>query len=116
RDTTIRRLPVMLCGMRLLQLSSQADEVTAEDFVSFTLDAPARVWVAYAGSATRIPEWLRTFTPEEADIDLADEWWGGKVQKLYSREYPAGRVVLGGNRAFGALGRCDPQYLVLIEG
>lgn len=48
-------------------------------------------------------------------IEVSDEWWGIKELNVYGREYPVGGVTLGGNRAYGAHGKCDPQYLVIIE-
>jgi hypothetical protein len=117
RETTIRKMPVDLTGLRAIRTVNLDSECKDEVFLRFTLDKPGMVYVAYASSATRLPMWLRDFK-EEADykIEVVDEWWGIKELQVYSKEFPAGEIVLGANRAWGAEGRCDPHYLVIIEG
>jgi hypothetical protein len=72
--------------------------------------------VGYAAAATRVPKWLRDFQMEDMKIEVDDEWWGIKELQVYSQTLEPGTITLGANRAPGAEGRCDPHYLVIIEG
>jgi hypothetical chaperone protein len=117
RETTIRKIPVELTGLRAIRMVNLDMECNDEQYLTFTLDKPAVVFVAYASSATNIPEWLRGFKEEENyKIEVMDDWWGIKELQVYSKPFEAGEITLGANRAWGAEGRCDPHYLVIIEG
>jgi hypothetical protein len=116
RETIIRRLPIELCGLRAIRMCNLDSETTDENFLTITLDKPGRVYVAYASAATRRPKWLRDFENEDKKVDVIDEWWGVKELQVFSREFDAGTITLGANRADGAEGKCDPHYLVFIEG
>lgn len=117
RETVIRKMPVELTGLRGIRAANLDSECSDEQFLTFTADKLCMVFVAYASSATRIPVWLREFKLEEDyKLEVMDDWWGIKELQVYSKEFPAGEITLGANRAEGAEGRCDPHYLVVIEG
>ncbi|MCU0498253.1 MAG: Hsp70 family protein [Anaerolineae bacterium] len=116
RETVIRKLPVELSGFQALQMRYNDREAQDETHLTFTIDRPCRVYVTYAASANTIPLWLRPFSLDaNFKVEVHDEWWGIKELNIYSQEYPRGAVILGGNRAYGAHGKCDPQYLVIVE-
>jgi hypothetical chaperone protein len=117
RDTVIRKMPVDLTGLRAIRPANLDSECTDDDLITITLDKPRMIYVAYASSAHNIPQWLRSFKEEpDYKIEVMDDWWGIKELQVYSKEFPAGEVKLGANRAWGAEGRCDPHYLVIMEG
>jgi hypothetical protein len=115
QDTVIRKMPVeisQLPGMMTAYLDREND---AEDFLRFRLKHEAKIYVAYPSSALQVPNWLAPFIRLEGmTVEIDSEWWGVRELQLYSRSFPAGEVVLGGNAA-GAAGRLDAMYLVVVE-
>lgn len=59
RETVIRKMPVELSGLQALQMRYNDREAQDEDYLTFMLDRPSRVYVVYAASANTIPLWLR---------------------------------------------------------
>jgi len=47
-------------------------------------------------------------------LEIEDEWYGIRQLQLYSRDYPAGEVVLGGSAAAGMKGTIDSTYLTAV--
>jgi len=86
---------------------------TASSFLSFDINVDAWVYVAYDRRASSLPEWLRSFTPLGLGIGVTDG--GASPLMLYGKQFPAGRVTLGGNQAQGASG-ASSNYVVLVKG
>ena len=70
--------------------------------------------MAYLATAKQIPHWLRKFAPESMHIEI-DHPGGRMMFPVYSRDFPAGKVTLGGNQAPGCLGPAFMNYLVAIK-
>jgi hypothetical chaperone protein len=116
RETKIRRIPVDLAGLRAIRTANMDSELKDEDFLTFTLDRPGKLYVAYPAAAVRLPHWLRGFKLEEMKIEVEDDWWAIKELQVYSLPVEGGTITLGANRSSGSAGRCDPHYIVIIEG
>lgn len=72
-------------------------------FLQLALDRSTRLYVGFDTRATSPPSWLGSaFTDSGRFIDIEDP---DPVQefRLYRRDFPPGSVVLGGNRASGAV-------------
>jgi hypothetical protein len=83
----------------------------SQEFLSFTVDRPVDVYVAYDASATQIPEWLNAFT--ETSLYIYTN--GISTFKVYKRPYPVpGQITLGGNLAAPASGELT-NYLVILK-
>lgn len=110
----IGKCPVILCGLPAIRTAQVDRDVHSEAFLHFNLHCPARVYVGYDASVTRenLPYWLRDFIPEEWLVELEDEWYGARTLRLYRHEYPAGEVVLGGNRYEKTM---PINYIVIIQ-
>lgn len=114
--TLIRKLPVELSGFPCIMTAYADRENTSEDLLRFNLPYAARVYVAYTSRPLERPNWLKTFAPvEEWVMEIEDEWYGVRQLFIYSQDFPAGEVVLGGNAAEGVKGTVDATYLVVVE-
>jgi len=92
----------------VLVRTAGADKLAAgTEHLRFRVEVPAQVLVAYDAGAAGLPPWLETWTEEPgALLESAD----GKLLRLYSRDFPAGSVILGGNQP----GSADSMYVVLV--
>ena len=111
RPYPIMRLPLPLSGLPSIQTADLDYEARRESFLHFYLDRPAKVYVAYLATAKHLPNWLRTFSPEPMHIEI-DHPGGRMMFPVYSRDFPAGKVTLGGNQAPGSMGPAFMNYLV----
>jgi lysophospholipase L1-like esterase len=93
-------------------MTANADKTNASQaFLSFTVDRPVDVYVAYDASATQIPEWLNAFT--ETSLYIYTN--GISTFKVYERPYPVpGQITLGGNLVAPASGDLA-HYLVIVK-
>lgn len=106
RDYVVNRIASPLNGLSYIQTSYQDRNAD----ISFTLDVPARVYVAYDSAATQLPAWLESFTLEPMQIDIVDDFaLIEHTLRVYGRDFPAGVVTLGG------AGDAAVNYLVLAE-
>ena len=64
--------------------------------------------------AKGIPDWLQTFTLEPMSLEI-DHPGGRMPFVVYSRDFPAGKVTLGGNQAPGSVGPAFMNYLVAVR-
>ncbi len=58
--------------------------------------------------------WLADFAREPLTIEV-DQLGTPRLFKVYSKEFAAGSVTLGGNRAAGSSGNIFMNYLVIIR-
>jgi hypothetical protein len=111
---TVTRIPVPLSGVPAIR-TAQADKTAeAEDFLHFHLARPATIYIAYDADAARIPHWLADFAREPYTIEI-DQLGTPRYCKVYSKEFAAGNVTLGGNRAEGSSGNIFLHYLIIIK-
>ena len=111
---TVTRMPVILSGLPAIR-TAQADKASAaEEFLHFHLARPATITIAYDADAVRVPQWLSNFAREPYTIEI-DQLGTPRYFKVYSREFAAGQVTLGGNRAAGSTGNIFLHYLVIIR-
>ncbi|GAB4521196.1 MAG: hypothetical protein OHK0046_32270 [Anaerolineae bacterium] len=116
RDYMINRIPGALIGLPLLRLPNLDLESEGDAAVQFDLKMPARVLVAYDSAATQLPFWLREFEFENMQIEIVDEYaMITRIMRVYSRVFPAGQVMLGGNRAAGVEGGVVVNYMCMIQ-
>ncbi|MBI3914074.1 MAG: Hsp70 family protein, partial [Chloroflexi bacterium] len=113
-DYSIAHLPVELCGLPAIQ-TAQADKgVAASEFGELHLARAARVFIAYDAGAAAIPNWLRAFTSEKMSF-VVNQWGTERPMNVFAKNFPAGRVTLGGNFAEGARGNVFLNYAVVVR-
>ena len=111
---TVTRMPVTLSGLPAIR-TAQADKAsTAEEFLHFHLARPATITIAYDADAARVPQWLSNFAREPYTIEI-DQLGTPRYLKVYSKEFAADNVTLGGSRAAGSSGNIFLHYLVIIR-
>ncbi len=109
RDYTFTaNFPPRLDGQAYIR-TANVDRINfLSSFMSFELLRPAEVLVGYDRRASAIPNWLGRFTPTGETVETTDTTF-----ELYSRDYSAGRVELGGNSGLGSSG-ARSNYTVII--
>jgi hypothetical chaperone protein len=112
---TVTHCPLQLSGLPAIRPATDDRDVCTGEFLRFTLSRPARVFVAYEASAVALPGWLQTFEPELEYIEVKGEWMDETPMKLYGRDFPAGEVVLGGNRPESHEDAKPLTYLVIVR-
>jgi hypothetical protein len=111
---TVTRIPVTLSGLFAIRTAQADKTIDAEEFLQFQLLRPATIYIAYDSEAARTPQWLADFTREPYLIEI-DQLGTPRYFKVYSKEFQAGEVTLGGNQVAGSAGNIFLQYLVIIR-
>ncbi len=110
RDYTLLKVPLALHGADFLQTANADDGSRGGGWLSFEALLPIRVHVALDTRQTNVPKWLREgFSLSDQQVK-ADHW----TFQLYTRDYPAGSVQLGGNTDDGK-GGGKSNYIVILE-
>ncbi len=94
RDYTYQAVPQKVRGASYVQTANDDSGVTGSDFLSFEVNVPVKVYLLYDSRSDNLPSWARDAgftktgdTVETTDVDF----------DVFSAEFPAGRVTLGGN-------------------
>lgn len=107
RDYTLASVPSFVENMFWVNTANDDKTDNTEEFLSFTLLRRSVVYIAYDAMAGSPPEWMNDWMPmEEQIVDSR-----GIRFDMYTRSFPEGEVVLGGN--CGTLD--DNMYLVLVN-
>jgi chitodextrinase len=110
RTYTLSSIPTLLAGGQWIKTANDDKFNTSSAFLSFSINQPATVYVAYSQLATVLPAWLSGWTNTGTTLQTTD-----RPLRVYSRAYPAGTVTLGGNWASPAAGS-EEMYVVLVKG
>ena len=111
---TVNRMPVALSGLPAIRTAQTDKTAAAEEFLHFHLSRPATIYIAYDADAARTPHWLSDFAREPLTIEI-DQLGTPRYFKVYSKEFAAGNVTLGGNRAAGSSGNIFLHYLIIVK-
>jgi hypothetical protein len=113
-EYTLERIPAELSGLPAIR-TAQADKAQAAAvYVKFDLPRAAKVYIAYEAEAKALPLWLREFSPAKLGV-IVDQYGTERPLNVYAKNFPAGRVTLGGNAATGSLGNVFLNYLVIVQ-
>ena len=107
RDYTIASIPDSLEALLWIRTSNEDKADRTDDFLQFQLSERSMIYVGYDARIGALPKWL-------GDWELMDEQIvDSRSMKfdVFSKEYDAGEVVLGGN--YGSLD--DNMYVILIQ-
>lgn len=110
---TLASIPSALNGGRWIMTSNLDRNSTAPTYVSFTVDRPVVVFVAYDAGATQLPAWLSGFSDTGSSVSTTND--SAPSLKLYQKTYPAGSVSLGGNMNVPAAGANANYVAVVVE-
>ena len=84
---------------------------SSSNYLTFSVDRPVTVYVAYDGGATSRPGWMSSFADAALNVGTTNP--SSPTLHLYRKAYGAGSITLGGNLATGASG-ADANYLVIV--
>jgi len=110
RSYDLKEVPPALLDLDFIQTANKDDDSRGENWLSFEALMPVRVHVAFDTRAKELPAWLRERFQRTAQTIRADHW----TFQLYTREFPAGRVELGGNTDDGKPGG-KGNYIAVLE-
>ncbi|MBN2414434.1 Ig-like domain-containing protein [bacterium] len=107
RDYTLASVPSFMENMFWINTANDDKTDDSDTFLSFTLLRSSVIYIAYDAMAGSTPEWMDDWMPMEDQIVDSR----GIRFDVYTRSFPEGDVVLGGNS--GTLD--DNMYLVLLN-
>ncbi|WP_164849873.1 Kelch repeat-containing protein [Mucilaginibacter limnophilus] len=112
RGYKITALPSDLVGAEFIKTPNDDKLNTTTNLLTFTLNQSATVYVAYDPRATTLPAWLSNWKKLTDKIGIDDPKLSSLT--LYSKDFSAGKVTIGGNRANPANGSlCG--YIVIAK-
>ncbi|MBI2049589.1 LamG domain-containing protein [Candidatus Roizmanbacteria bacterium] len=101
-------IPATLLGKTYIKTANNDKYDKKSDFLSFNVNRNVKVYVAYDARAKSLPTWLSSWTNENEFIGTTDV-----SHDLYSKTFPAGTIILGGNLAPEANG-AESTYTVIV--
>ena len=96
RSYTFTSIPSTVQGSTYIQTANDDKNFLGSTFLTFDVNQPVTVYVAYDGRISPTPGWLSSFTPTNAVLNTSDT-----TLELYSQTFAAGTVTLGGNKTSG---------------
>ena len=106
RSYTFTTVPASVQGAAYIQTANNDKASTANPFLSFTVDQPVTVYVAY-DARLPLPLWLTNmgFTDTGENLGTTDS-----PRDLFAQTFPAGPITLGGNESAGG-----SMYSVIVQ-
>jgi hypothetical protein len=109
RSFVIKAMPETLQDLLAIKTANNHKQYAQATFLTFTVNRPTTLYVAYDGRATKYPTWLTsTFTRTDDLIHTTDA-----PLTVWRRDIPAGPVTLPGNY-FGSPTGVGSNYIVLL--
>ncbi len=114
RAFTLLDVPAALQGLTFIRTANNDKSDANPAFLSFTIDQPANIYVAYDSRVARLPHWLTDhFVSTSYSLGVSDQ---GQYLHLWSYTSAAGTVTLGGNIAEGFQSDSGySMYSIIIE-
>jgi hypothetical protein len=106
RDYVLQSLPESLRNLVWIRTANDHKESADTTFMVFTISDRANVYVGYDRENLQIPSWLSTWALTSAQIVTNDATFN-----VYSKTFPAGQVILGGNQGYTK----SSMYLVILD-
>ena len=109
RGFRFTKVPAALDGAEIIRTANEDDRTTGDAFLTFDLALESTIHVAYDSRISARPEWMKAFT--DSDLTVATS---NVPFHLWSKDFPAGKVTLGGSLATNARGP-KSNYFVIIQ-
>jgi len=109
RKYTFQQVPDALRGAIIIRTANEDDHSRGQHFLTFDLALESAVIVAHDTRLKQRPEWLRDFADTDQSVVTDDTTF-----HLWSKDYAAGKVALGGNCAANT-GSGFAHYFVIIQ-
>ncbi len=105
RTYTYTNVPSSFKNFNYLRTANNDKSATGGNFLSFTVNQPVTVYVAYDVRILTRPSWLSSWVSVGAQLKTTDT-----TLRLYRADFSAGTVTLGGNEGGGG-----SMYTVLVS-
>jgi hypothetical protein len=92
RDYTYQDIPEKLVDAVFIRTANNDKKISGDSFITFDVNKPVKIFIAYDDRNTSQPSWLYDFTDTDLNLITSDV-----PMRLYEKQYAAGRIVLGGN-------------------
>jgi hypothetical protein len=106
RAYTYSTVPVAYQNKTFIQTRNDDKYATGDSFLTFTINRECTVYVAHDDVITSKPAWLSTFVDTGSNLVTSNP----ATYSLYSKDFSAGTVTLGGNAGGGT----SSMYTVVI--
>jgi hypothetical protein len=114
RSYTIVGIPAGKENLTWIKTANDDKNDQSAEFLTFTVNQDVTAYVAYDHRGTSLPNWIALhYTDTGEDVLVSDS--DASPLHLWSRQFPAGTVSMGGNLASGASGALA-MYVVLLAG
>ncbi|NCD72416.1 Kelch repeat-containing protein [Mucilaginibacter agri] len=110
RDYTIKTAPATLTGAAFIQTAADDKSATTSTLLTFNISEDATIYVAYDPRATTLPGWLSGWKKLTDKIGTDDPKQSSLT--LFSKDFPAGTVSLGGNMQSPAVGALAEYFII----
>jgi lysophospholipase L1-like esterase len=111
RTFTLTSIPSALSDGRWIMTADSDANNTSSSYISFSVDRPVTVYIAYDAGASSLPDWMSSYSDTGLTLGTTDP--DSPMLNVYGRSYSTGNVILGGNMAAGANGS-DSHYLTIV--
>ena len=108
RDYTFTNVPTMLRQATYIKTAMEDKNSNGDSFLSFEITRPVTVYVGYDPRVRQLPGWLSGWQDTRQKLPTSAN---GLTLKLYAKQFNAGSVTLGGNRAPGV----GAMYTVVVR-
>ncbi len=109
RPFVFKQVPALLDGAQIIRTANEDDGSRGQSFLTFDLALPCTVSIAHDTRIKERPAWMQGFADTDLTVTTSDTTF-----HLWSKEFPAGRVTLGGNLA-GPIRGGKAHYFVVLQ-
>lgn len=114
RDYPLTEIPSVLSGATWIMTANADKWDETENYISFDASANADVYVIFDSRVTTVPDWLQSWNKLSEKVQ-ADVVYGGTYD-VYRKQFSAGTITLGGNRAAGSVWNEEgSNYVVAVK-
>lgn len=109
RGFRFTKVPAALDGAEIIRTSNEDDRTKGDAFLTFDLALESTIHIAYDSRISARPEWMKAFADSDFTVGTSDVPF-----HLWSKNFPAGKVSLGGSFVANARGP-KSNYFVVIQ-
>ncbi len=111
RKYKIVSTPAELDKELLIRTSNNNKDNKSDHYISFKVQNPVDIYVAYDSRATSLPLWLSDWEKQDDYLGVTDEV---NYLDLYKKTFPAGEISLSGNKADNAE-NVKANYVIILK-
>lgn len=109
RGFRFTKVAAALDGAEIIRSANEDDRTEGDAFLTFDLALESTIYIAYDSRISARPEWMKTFADSDLTVGTSDVPF-----HLWSKDFPAGKVSLGGSFVADARGP-KSNYFVVIQ-